>query len=488
MNGSQRISRLIKLSCPLANQSLYQVSQMGCFTSSVQPNPEASSSESSTSESRNSMSTSISVQWKVVLSTKEARVKYEKDGTLEPGCPESYVELRQMLDEHFSRTALAKYATKEKMSSPLSFWFDIQEYKNIFTEGFRYTTALDIYHTFVKETGPFYLDCITDEMRNSIHEDLEFMANDTSLLTPEFFDVSQNHAFMCIHDNIFKPFTLTEAYQKLNARLDKTYNRVQVDDFEYLHKLGEGGFGYVCHCVKKSTGAHYAMKIQRKLDLIKSAGKNPDNVCLEKTAFAACQHPFIINLAYAFQTDRLAIMVLGLSLAGDLQQALNKSPACKFDEDHARFYVAEVILAIEYLHQLGYIYRDLKPNNILLGEDGHILLLDLGGCAATKLSATSASRKGEALVGTVESVNENKGSSGNGNQFENSEHPYSSSTREGTASSSYIGNKSGGESSFSSFAKEPREYEVFGTLIYMAPEMIIMMVSPTFMLFSSMLM
>jgi serine/threonine protein kinase len=74
-------------------------------------------------------------------------------------------------------------------------------------------------------------------------------------------------------------------------------------------------------------------------------------------------------------------MVLGLATAGDLQKALNKSPDEKLSEDRTRFYVAEIVLALSYLHQLGLMYRDLKPNNVLLNDDGHIQLVDLGGVA-----------------------------------------------------------------------------------------------------------
>jgi serine/threonine protein kinase len=89
---------------------------------------------------------------------------------------------------------------------------------------------------------------------------------------------------------------------------------VRVEDFEYMNKLGEGGFGFVVHCKKKSTGKHYAMKIQTKVGLLECFADDPRRSDFEKQAFASCQHPFIINLDYAFQTDALAIMVLGLAV------------------------------------------------------------------------------------------------------------------------------------------------------------------------------
>jgi hypothetical protein len=337
---------------------------MGCCFSAVQPDEMSSHFPSVGSGDKSLSYASVTVEWKVMMSIKDARRKFVANGTLGPNCSDSYVALRIMLDEHSSRQALGQYAVAMKRWPPLMFWFDVEEFKTIFTESYRYSTALDIYYTYLKkDESTFLLEFISDEARQHIEDDLKFVEGDSSLLTSQFYDVVQSAALDYIHEHIFVPFKDTDMYTDLNRRLDKRYNRVKVTDFDYFGKLGEGGFGYVVHCRKKSTGEHYAMKIQRKIDLIKSAGKNPDNVCLEKQAFAACQYPFIVSMAYSFQTDNLAIMVLDLSMAGDLQQALNRSPQCKFDEASARFYIAEVTLAVEYLHQLGYIYRDLKPNN-----------------------------------------------------------------------------------------------------------------------------
>ena len=121
------------------------------------------------------------------------------------------------------------------------------------------------------------------------------------------------------------------------------------------------------------------MKIQTKKGLLECYSDDPWRADFEKQAFASCQHPFIVNLDYAFQTDRFAIMVLGLATAGDLQQALNKSPNECLPEKRVQFYSAEIVLALIHLHQMGLMYRDLKPTNVLLNADGHIQLVDLGG-------------------------------------------------------------------------------------------------------------
>jgi hypothetical protein len=377
---------------------------MGCKNSVVEPNQNEGSDSFEAPGSRRggggiirsikkSFSESVSVEWKVVIPNNEARKLYEEDGTLEKSCPESYVELRMMLDDHVSRAVLGKYAIQTKQSAPLMCWMDIQEFKEIFAENYRYAKALDIYHTFVKADCTFQLDFLQYQDIEKIKGDLDYIEHDLYLLTTSFYNGLQSRCFNFMHDSIYAGFKETEEFFALARRLDKKYNKVKVNDFVYFNGLGEGGFGYVAHCMKKSTGIHYAVKIQRKLDLIKSAGKHPSRVCLEKKAFAVCQHPFIINLAYAFQTEKLVFMVLELSLAGDLQQLLGKCQNNKIDEEHVRFFMAEVALAISYLHQTGYIYRDLKPSNILLEEGGHVKLVDLGGCADLKDTATHAVTK-----------------------------------------------------------------------------------------------
>lgn len=121
------------------------------------------------------------------------------------------------------------------------------------------------------------------------------------------------------------------------------------------------------------------MKIQTKTGLLDCYRDEPQKVNLEKDAFASLQHPFIVNLHYAFQTPALVIMVLDLADCGDLHSCLNNSMNGRLPEDRVRFYLAEIILALAYLHQRGLIYRDLKPQNVLLNADGHVQLVDLGG-------------------------------------------------------------------------------------------------------------
>jgi hypothetical protein len=142
---------------------------------------------------------------------------------------------------------------------------------------------------------------------------LEKAKKDVTLITPQFFKDIHTLCFVDIYQNVFRQFKQTSQYKDLIKEFKNKYNSVKLDDFWYYKKLGQGGFGIVVHCQKKSTGVHYAMKIQNKLGLLNSFSDDMHRVDFEKQAFASCRHPFIVNLDYAFQNDTLAIMCLGLA-------------------------------------------------------------------------------------------------------------------------------------------------------------------------------
>ena len=102
---------------------------------------------------------------------------------------------------------------------------------------------------------------------------------------------------------------------------------------------------------------------------------------LEKQAYARCNHPYLTSLAYSCQTPLLAVMYLPLFPCGDLLRSMQCSPTSALSLQRVQFYAAEIVSAFDYLHRNGIIYRDLKPANILLNTDGHIVLVDYGSMA-----------------------------------------------------------------------------------------------------------
>ncbi|KAJ3064027.1 serine/threonine protein kinase psk1 [Podochytrium sp. JEL0797] len=162
----------------------------------------------------------------------------------------------------------------------------------------------------------------------------------------------------------------TEAGRNLLAE-----RKVGVDDFEALRVIGQGGYGKVFLVRKKTTNALYAMKVLKKATLIIHT-KTVEHTKNERTILSQLTHPFIVKLHYAFQTPAKLYLILQYAPGGELFSHLANQRM--FDEDTAAFYTAELLLAIQHLHSLGIIYRDLKPENVLLDSEGHVLLTDFG--------------------------------------------------------------------------------------------------------------
>jgi len=138
--------------------------------------------------------------------------------------------------------------------------------------------------------------------------------------------------------------------------------------------IGKGSFGKVMQVRKKDTGKIYAMKILNK-DMIVQR-QELEHAKAEKNVLQKLVHPFLVNLNYSFQTPDKLYFVMDFVNGGELFFHLQREK--KFPEHRARFYMAEIACGLEYLHKNGVIYRDLKPENLLLTSDGHICLTDFG--------------------------------------------------------------------------------------------------------------
>lgn len=156
--------------------------------------------------------------------------------------------------------------------------------------------------------------------------------------------------------------------------------RLGPQDFELRKVLGKGGYGKVFQ-VRKITGpdsgAHFAMKVLKKASIVRNQ-KDTAHTKAERNILEAVKHPFIVELVYAFQTGGKLYLILEYLSGGELFMHLEREGI--FLEDTACFYLSEIILALEHLHSLGIIYRDLKPENVLLDAQGHVKLTDFGLC------------------------------------------------------------------------------------------------------------
>jgi len=169
----------------------------------------------------------------------------------------------------------------------------------------------------------------------------------------------------------------------------------RLDSFKMIKVIGKGSFGKVTLVKEIKTGEMYALKVLRKDNIIKR--NQVEHTRTERSVLGYVKHPFIVGLKYAFQSKDKLYFVLDYCAGGELFFHLGKLG--KFPEPRACFYTAEIVLAISYVHNLGIIYRDLKPENVLLDAKGHIRLTDFG---LSKEGIVSSSTGAYSFCGTPE--------------------------------------------------------------------------------------
>jgi len=155
-------------------------------------------------------------------------------------------------------------------------------------------------------------------------------------------------------------------------RLRRT--KLGLDDFRTVKVIGKGAFGEVRLVQKVDTGKIYAMKLLKKDDMLKK--DQLAHVRAERDVLAESDSPWVVQLFYSFQDTSHLYLIMEFLPGGDLMTMLIKYDT--FSEDVTRFYLAECVLAIDAVHNLGFIHRDIKPDNILIDKDGHIKLSDFG--------------------------------------------------------------------------------------------------------------
>uniref|UniRef100_A0AAQ5XS89 non-specific serine/threonine protein kinase n=1 Tax=Amphiprion ocellaris TaxID=80972 RepID=A0AAQ5XS89_AMPOC len=171
----------------------------------------------------------------------------------------------------------------------------------------------------------------------------------------------------------------TVKHQITNANLTGHTERVGMENFELLKVLGTGAYGKVFLVRKNSghdAGQLYAMKVLKKAAIVQKA-KTTEHTRTERQVLEHIrQSPFLVTLHYAFQTQSKLHLILDYVSGGEMFTHLYQRD--HFSEEAVRIYIGEIILALEHLHKLGIVYRDIKLENILLDSEGHVVLTDFG--------------------------------------------------------------------------------------------------------------
>lgn len=176
-----------------------------------------------------------------------------------------------------------------------------------------------------------------------------------------------------------KSKVLDETAKLESEHLRSQRNKISLNDFEQMDIIGRGAFGEVCLCRRKGLEgkqAVYAMKKLRKADMVSKGQVHHVRAELDVMSAVDDSNPWVVKLHYSFSDEQFLYLVMEYVPGGDLMSLLMRRDT--LSEEESRFYVGETVLAIESIHALSYIHRDIKPDNLLIDAEGHIKLGDFG--------------------------------------------------------------------------------------------------------------
>ncbi|KAG2313632.1 hypothetical protein Bca52824_025189 [Brassica carinata] len=185
---------------------------------------------------------------------------------------------------------------------------------------------------------------------------------------------SRNNSIESTSSNPSKPHTGGDIRWDAVNMLTSKGVQLGISDFRLLKRLGYGDIGSVYLVELRGTNTFFAMKVMDKASLV--SRNKLLRAQTEREILSQLDHPFLPTLYSHFETDKVYCLVMEFCGGGNLYSLRQKQPNKWFTEDAARLFASEVLLALEYLHMLGIVYRDLKPENVLVRDDGHIMLSD----------------------------------------------------------------------------------------------------------------
>lgn len=224
----------------------------------------------------------------------------------------------------------------------------------------------------------------TEIAKKKIETHFEALKHERAQIRKRSTQLEERLASMSIRESD-KEKMRKENIKKEMAFLRERRRPMSEADFDMISIIGRGAFGEVMLVKHKKNGSYYAMKKLRKADMQRKEQIN--HAWSERHVLVAADHPFVCKLCYAFQSKDFLYLVMEFLPGGDLMTLLIERDT--LPEEDAKFYIAEMVVAIDTIHRLGFIHRDVKPDNLLIDRDGHLKLSDFGLCKSFNVDMES---------------------------------------------------------------------------------------------------
>ncbi|KAL8089959.1 protein kinase G11A [Apium graveolens] len=216
---------------------------------------------------------------------------------------------------------------------------------------------------------PWAVDDLTDDL-----ESLSFNSTATTATTDNNRSISSSSSSTFTTKHSSDP--CWDAIRRRTSSSTDPPAPLLLSDLKFIHKLGAGDIGcvYLAEMKCRHNDAVFAAKVMDKKEL---ASRNKEGRArTEKEILEMLEHPFLPTLYGFLDSPKWSCLLTEFCPGGDLHVLRQRQPARRFHESAVRFYASEVVVAIEYVHMMGIVYRDLKPENVLVRSDGHIMLTD----------------------------------------------------------------------------------------------------------------
>jgi hypothetical protein len=278
--------------------------------------------------------------------------------------------LGEVLADSTNLHFFAQYAAAAGRCDLLIMWIECQQYASANARLLRRHKARGLVRAYFGEGG------VLDEMGLSDVrvEIITTHCLSAAELSPALFEPLQRALERELQHDVLPGFLASELNRRMVAAEGDFSAVLSIDDFDLLSFLGAGGFGMVLLARRKQTGRLYALKLLDKRTLL--SRKHVFSVFREKAALAHVSHPFIVSLKFALESEDLLGFVCDYAPGGNLYASVSDLGPCPLER--ARVYAAQMVLALSQVHDMGILYRDLKPDNVLIDTDGHCRLADMG--------------------------------------------------------------------------------------------------------------